>query len=94
MADSGDIPVRTCVGCRKRASISELLRVVAVGGQVVVDERRRLPGRGAWLHTDPGCLAAATRRRAFPRALRVSGKLDTGGIEDRLGPARKGSRNE
>ncbi|MFB9728491.1 DUF448 domain-containing protein [Haloechinothrix salitolerans] len=73
-----------CIGCRKRASVSELLRVVAVDGRVVVDERRRMPGRGAWLHLDPGCLAAAARRRAFPRALRVSGALDVNGVEEYL----------
>nr|WP_254125737.1 YlxR family protein [Amycolatopsis sp. CA-230715] len=79
-----DSPVRTCVGCRKRASIGELLRVVAVDGCLVVDERRRLPGRGAWLHPGPECLAKAERRRAFPRALRVSGVLDARAVSARL----------
>ncbi|WP_326943079.1 YlxR family protein [Amycolatopsis sp. NBC_01307] len=69
-------PVRTCVGCKRRALIGELLRVVAVAGRVVVDGRRRLPGRGAWLHPDADCLAKAERRRAFPRALRAPGALD------------------
>ena len=69
-------PVRTCVGCRARASDSELLRAVVRGETVVPDPRRRLPGRGAWLHPDPVCLRAAERRRAFPRALRVQGPLD------------------
>ncbi|WP_456300008.1 YlxR family protein [Saccharomonospora glauca] len=51
--------------------------MVASDGRLVVDERRRLPGRGAWLHPHPGCLSKAERRRAFPRALRVRGVLDT-----------------
>ncbi|MCC5698230.1 YlxR family protein, partial [Klebsiella pneumoniae] len=70
-------PVRTCVGCRVRTSSLELLRVVAEVGRAgpvaVPDPRRRLPGRGAWLHPDLGCLRSAERRRAFPRALRVAG---------------------
>ncbi|WP_242613793.1 YlxR family protein [Herbihabitans rhizosphaerae] len=41
-----------------------------------VDPRRRLPGRGAWIHPDPDCLRLAERRRAFPRALRVQGPLE------------------
>jgi len=41
------------------------------------DERRRLPGRGAWLHPSRDCLDLAVRRRAFARALRVPGPLDT-----------------
>jgi hypothetical protein len=35
-----------------------------------------MPGRGASLHPDPACFALAERRRAFGRALRVSGVLD------------------
>ncbi|HKS48534.1 MAG TPA: YlxR family protein [Amycolatopsis sp.] len=86
-AGDGETPIRTCVGCRKRASAGELLRVVAMGGWLVVDERRRLPGRGAWLHPDPGCLARAERRRAFPRALRISGTLDGAGLRQQLDAA-------
>ena len=70
-------PVRTCVGCRAEGSRSALLRVVVVQDLLVVDERRSMPGRGAWLHPDPGCLDLATRRRAFGRALRFAGTLDT-----------------
>lgn len=76
--------MRTCVGCRGRAPASTLLRVVAVvdAGTVrlMVDPRHRLPGRGAYLHVDPACLAQAERRRAFGRALRVAGVLDTGAV--------------
>ncbi|WP_235022663.1 YlxR family protein [Amycolatopsis alkalitolerans] len=60
--------------------------MVAKDGQVVVDERRRLPGRGAWLHPDPGCLAKAERRRAFPRALRSSGTLGVEAVRRYLRP--------
>ncbi|MFV1361982.1 YlxR family protein [Mycolicibacterium elephantis] len=78
-------PVRTCVGCRKRELAVELLRVVAVddgnepgngASAVTVDSARRLPGRGAWLHPDPQCLEVAIRRRAFGRALRITGSPD------------------
>ncbi|MFN8080409.1 MAG: YlxR family protein [Kineosporiaceae bacterium] len=73
-------PQRTCVGCRRRAARSVLLRVTAdlVDGvrSVVPDPGRRRPGRGAWLHLDPACLDAAERRNAFGRALRRSGRLE------------------
>ena len=69
-------PERTCVGCRTRAPAAQLLRVVAQDGVAVPDPGRRLPGRGAHLHLDAGCLAQAERRRALPRALRVAGPLD------------------
>jgi len=53
-----------------------LLRVVVVDGVLTPDPRRRLPGRGAWLHLASECLDRAERRSAFPRALRVPGPLD------------------
>ncbi|BDZ65981.1 YlxR family protein [Agromyces mangrovi Wang et al. 2018] len=77
-------PVRTCIGCRSRAGRSSLLRVVVRESQVVVDTAASLPGRGAWLHPDRECLRLALRRRAFGRALRVTGELDTNDLENRL----------
>ncbi|MBK7721647.1 MAG: YlxR family protein [Austwickia sp.] len=78
-------PIRTCVGCRRRAGRGDLLRVVAVlvdGGYVVrPDPRRQLPGRGAWLHPDPACLEQARRRRAFGRALRVADRRDLSAVD-------------
>jgi hypothetical protein len=49
---------------------------------VVPDARRRLPGRGAYIHPDPACLALAERRRAFGRALRMTGVVDTGRLSE------------
>ena len=79
------MPTRTCVGCREKAPKADLLRVVVVEGACVPDPRDRLPGRGAHLHPRPECLALALRRRAFPRALRVPGPLDTESLEVFLG---------
>uniref|UniRef100_UPI0039BF3138 YlxR family protein n=1 Tax=Lentzea alba TaxID=2714351 RepID=UPI0039BF3138 len=53
-------------------------------GSVVPDVRRRLPGRGAWLHFDLECLRNAERRRAFSRALRVQGSLDVALLREHL----------
>ena len=72
------------MGCRARVPAVELLRVVAVSGEVVADPRRRLPGRGAHVHPTTECLEVAVRRNAFPRALRVSGTLDSTALHARL----------
>ncbi|WP_203580408.1 YlxR family protein [Microbacterium hibisci] len=77
-------PVRTCVGCRTRAPRSALLRVVSIDSVLVPDERASMPGRGAWVHETRECVDAAIRRRAFVRALRVSGPLDTQTIEEHI----------
>jgi predicted RNA-binding protein YlxR (DUF448 family) len=81
--------VRTCVGCRERAPRTELLRVVAVIGTaepavLMPDPGRRLPGRGASLHPRLDCLLLAERRRAFVRALRLSGSVDVAAVRAHL----------
>ncbi|HMG32106.1 MAG TPA: YlxR family protein [Jiangellaceae bacterium] len=76
------------MGCRVRTGKSDLLRVVAVADgtearrarSLAPDRRGRLPGRGAYLHPDLRCLDLAERRRAFPRALRLTGPLDTSAL--------------
>jgi len=82
-------PVRTCVGCRKRELAVGLLRVVAVSTgsgkyAVIVDAAGNLPGRGAWLHPVPQCAHKAIRRRAFVRALRITGSPDTSAVVEHL----------
>jgi uncharacterized protein len=71
---------------------TELLRIVAASGaQVVPDPRRRIPGRGAWLHPDPRCVELAGRRRAFARALHVPGPVDPTPVGEYV--AQLGTRN-
>ncbi|MFC8042099.1 YlxR family protein [Nocardia sp. NPDC057353] len=79
------------MGCRKRELAADLLRIVVLPEEagdgsrpVVPDPRRRLPGRGAWLHPVSSCLSTAHKRRAFGRALRVSGHLDISALEHHL----------
>ncbi|WP_071658660.1 YlxR family protein [Mangrovactinospora gilvigrisea] len=76
------VPERTCVGCRKRSAKTDLLRAVVNEGECVPDPRGTLPGRGAYLHQDRGCLDLAVRRRAFPRAFRLPGPLDVTGLRE------------
>ncbi|WP_081998678.1 YlxR family protein [Sinomonas humi] len=81
-------PLRTCIGCRQSAPRSVLLRLVRDPEdpqRVVVDPRRRLPGRGAWLHPDRACLTQAVKRRAFSRAFR--GAVEYAAVDDFFGTA-------
>ncbi|WGD37992.1 YlxR family protein [Lysinibacter sp. HNR] len=78
------VPVRTCIGCRARSETNVLLRIVSVDNTLVVDEDAVLQGRGAWIHPTNACFSMAVRRKAFGRALRQSGTLDTQPLENRL----------
>lgn len=69
-------PTRTCVGCRRPATKSSLVRLVLARGHVVVDGRQRLPGRGAYVHPNPACLTPALSRGGVARGLRFSGRID------------------
>jgi predicted RNA-binding protein YlxR (DUF448 family) len=62
-------PVRTCVGCGRRAAQSTLVRFASVKGHVA--RGRAVPGRGAYTCRSAACFGQATSRRAFTRALRA-----------------------
>jgi len=59
---------RTCAACRRKAPIGEMLRLVlAPDGELVIDPRGNLPGRGAHLCACSACLTAAVSRRSLDR---------------------------
>jgi predicted RNA-binding protein YlxR (DUF448 family) len=65
-------PERTCVGCRKAAGKLHLIRIVRTPkGEVVADPSGRAPGRGAYVHANRACAAAAVARGTLARSLRV-----------------------
>lgn len=65
-------PGRTCVACGRLAPAAELMRVTALPeGGLVLDWRRRLGGRGAWVCAERGCIERAVRERRFDRVLRA-----------------------
>jgi predicted RNA-binding protein YlxR (DUF448 family) len=45
----GHVPERTCVACRIKVPKGELIRFVASKGEILLDEKGILPGRGAYL---------------------------------------------
>jgi len=63
-------PVRTCVGCGRKAPQPELMRYVAEGRALRPDPERGRPGRGAYTCRRRSCVERAASRRAFARTLR------------------------
>jgi uncharacterized protein len=61
-------PIRSCVGCGRKAPQSELLRFVAEDGRLVPGAGK--PGRGAYTCRRLPCFERAAARRAFNRTLR------------------------
>lgn len=74
------IPMRQCLGCREMKPKKELLRVVrSPEGEVALDAKGRLPGRGAYVCHDAECLKKALKSRALERALET--KIPDGVME-------------
>lgn len=68
------VPIRSCVGCGRKAPQSELLRFVAVEGTLVPGAGK--PGRGAYTCRRLSCFERAAARRAFNRTLRRTVRVE------------------
>ena len=63
------IPMRQCLGCREHKPKKELIRVVrSPEGDVSLDFKGKLPGRGAYVCPAEECLRKARKSRALERA--------------------------
>ena len=67
-------PIRSCVGCGRKAAQSQLLRFVAQDGQLVPGTTE--PGRGAYTCRRLACFERAVSRRAFNRTLRQTVRVE------------------
>ena len=100
---STPVRIRTCIATRTRCSDTRMLRVVlrqdgaSQDGSskkeavIIPDPSRSLPGRGAWIIPTTKNFERARQRRAFERALRVSGKADTRQIGEYIESLESGS---
>ena len=67
------IPMRQCVGCREMKPKRELIRVVkSPDGELSLDSKGKMPGRGAYVCEDALCLKKARKSHGLERALDVS----------------------
>lgn len=64
MGKSKHIPIRSCLGCRKKRRKEELIRLkIEPGGSVLVDWMKNLGGRGFYLCPEEACLKKAQKKR-------------------------------
>ena len=63
-------PIRMCVGCRERFLKVDLIRVVRTPeGDVVIDKKGKISGRGAYVCKNVDCLLKSYKTNALQRAL-------------------------
>jgi uncharacterized protein len=67
-------PIRSCVGCGRKAPQHELLRFVAKEGRLVAGAGER--GRGAYTCRRLSCFERAASRRAFNRTLKQTVQVE------------------
>lgn len=66
------IPMRQCLGCREMKPKRELIRAVkSPDGEVNLDFKGKMPGRGAYLCPNGECLKKAMKSKALERAFSV-----------------------
>ncbi|MBT5575531.1 MAG: YlxR family protein [Microbacteriaceae bacterium] len=73
---------RRCLGCLESDTRENLLRCVALDNRVVVDEKEKEAGRGAWVHRNLECLSRSLSRRAWSRALKTGSSLDCSALDN------------
>ena len=72
-AQARPLPQRTCVACRSVRAKRDLVRIVrAASGELSVDLRGKVAGRGAYLDPEAACLERGLREGAIARALEVT----------------------
>lgn len=63
------IPMRQCTGCREMKPKKELIRVVrSPEGEIAIDFKGKMPGRGAYICPCETCLKKAVKSKALERA--------------------------
>lgn len=66
-------PVRQCVGCRAQRDKKEMIRVVKTPeGEITLDLKGKMNGRGAYLCKNPDCLIKAGKNKGLERAFKMN----------------------
>ena len=68
------MPIRSCVGCGRKAPQAELIRFVSDNGSLAPGAGK--PGRGAYTCRRLQCFDRAVARQAFNRTLRRTVQID------------------
>jgi len=76
MSKKGHVPIRMCVGCRKRRKKEEMVRFGRLpDGMVFISEKKDLHGRGFYLCPDLTCFEMAQKKHRMGRFVGIDGSL-------------------
>jgi len=63
MRKEGHVPIRTCMGCRRKRKKEEMIRFIqSPEGVIKVNGKKTPPGRGFYLCPDLDCLVMAKKK--------------------------------
>ena len=64
------VAIRQCVGCAAKGDKRDMIRVVRTPeGDITLDFKGKMNGRGAYLCNDLSCLRKARKKRSLQRSL-------------------------
>lgn len=76
------VPIRTCICCKKSGDKKEFVRFTRIDGEIKLDLTGKARGRGANICPDKTCLDKAFDKKLFNKALKTDYKLDKDEFEN------------
>ncbi|MBD3182532.1 DUF448 domain-containing protein [Candidatus Poribacteria bacterium] len=70
------LPQRTCIGCHRIKLKQDLIKLVfSPYGELVLDKRKKMGGRGAYVCPSKSCINKAMQTERLKRAFRVDPEM-------------------
>ena len=68
---------RTCIVCRQKKDKNQMTRIVCDGENVLIENDKKLNGRGAYICKDENCLDLLIKNKSLNRAFKKNISLET-----------------
>jgi predicted RNA-binding protein YlxR (DUF448 family) len=70
MSKKEHVPIRMCIGCRRKRKKEEMLRFIkGIDGVMFINEKKRINGRGFYLCPDIICFKTAQKKERWVGSL-------------------------
>ncbi|MCJ7748176.1 MAG: YlxR family protein [Desulfobacterales bacterium] len=70
MSKKEHVPIRMCIGCRRKRKKEEMLRFIkGIDGVMFINEKKRINGRGFYLCPDIICFKMAQKKERWVGSL-------------------------